>query len=148
MATLSIDPTKVRPLLGSTLSQGIVAAATQCGRLHYLAADGLWYETDADAEVSCVGAIAMVVAGNRRAQTGVLANGETATLLLFGRVFLGDDVALDGSKQYFVSNTVAEVNGLISDVAGTIKRRVGNPEDSGIFFFAPYAVNSDYPGGA
>lgn len=148
MATLTIDPTKVRPLSGSTVSQGIVAAATQVGRLHYLAADGLWYETDADAEVSCVGTIALAVAGSRRTQTGVLIAAETATLLLFGRVFLGDAVALDGSKQYFVANTAASVNGLISDTAGTIKRRVGNPEDSGIFFFAPYAVNSDYPGGA
>ncbi len=103
MAILTINPKRVRPLLGSITSMIELGEASQVGRTVYVAADGKAYETDgADAD-KVSGQVGMIVAGSRATADGVLIAGERVTALWFGRVALAG-ASLDETAQYYLAD--------------------------------------------
>lgn len=140
MAILAVPPTNTRPLKGSIVSPQNMGAASQIGRLIFIDADGLCYETDATNANSVTGLIGLIVGtGQPYRASGIVAIEDRVSVLWFGRVYLG--VTLNPDAQYFAANITSTVKGLIGDVAGSTSRRVGKPESTdGVFFFNPQEI--------
>jgi len=138
VTNVTIDPTHVRPLVGSTVIPKTAGEASDVGTTVYFSDDDTVLETDANDAATVTGRVGMIVAGGRHEPSGAIAEGERVTVLEFGRVSLGPDADLDITKQYFASDT----KGLIGDVAGTVTRRLGAPESSEVFFFNPDAASA------
>lgn len=143
MATLTIDATLVKPLVGSIISPKVLGAASKVGRVVYVddVDPNKVYEADADGNATATGQLGIIVGGGLNVlvnDTGVLAAGAQVDVLWFGRLVLG--VTLDPNKQYYLANTTSSVDGLIGDAAGSVSRRLGKPESAKIFFFNPQDV--------
>jgi len=136
MATLTLYPAKIKPLEGAIISAKDAGEATKVGKLVYVAADGMVYETDAASAAKVSGNIGMVVSGGRQDPEGDVAAGERVGVLWFGRVAL-NGTTLDMTKQYYCANVTSTVKGLIGDAAGTVTRRVGAAESATVLFFNP-----------
>ncbi len=139
MADLTITPAKVAPLAGSIVVAKEAGEDMTVGNLVYVSSDGTVKLCDADTLATVTGQMGIVVAGNGNgglpSSTGAIVDGETVSVVVFGRVSFGEAI-LDETKQYYASNTA----GAIGDVTGTITRRVGAPESDTIFFFNPNTV--------
>lgn len=139
MATLTIDPKKVRPHAGSLVIAGTMGGASQLGRIVRVNSSNQWVEAYGDSNLNATGTLAMIVGSSRDDGTGVVASGDTVTLCTFGLVHLG--VTLNPLLQYYLANTTSTVNGLIGDAAGSVTRRVGKAyATDGTFFFNPQDV--------
>jgi len=136
MATITIDASKVRPLLGSITRQFVMAEASQCGRWAYVDASGQLNETDAAEAATSEGTVVLIVAGSKQATDGAVASGETVTAVVFGPVAM-PGTALDPTTDYYLADTTSTVDGLMADAAGTVTRRCGRALESEVFFVNP-----------
>jgi len=136
MATITIDPTKVRPLFGSITRQFVMGEASQCGRWAIVGSDATLTETDAEEAATSDGTVVLIVAGSKQSTDGAVANGETVTAVAFGPVAMpGAD--LDPTDDYYLADTTSTVDGLMGDTAGTVTRRCGRALESEVFFVNP-----------
>lgn len=138
MATLTIPATGVCPLVGSLVIPGVMAAASQIGRVVVTSSSG-WVEASADTNVEALGMLGLIVGASNglNSKTGVVASGDDVSILLWGAVNLGT-VTLALDDQYYLADTTSLVSGLIGNAAGTVSRLIGKPlNTTGYFFFAP-----------
>jgi hypothetical protein len=136
MTTVTINPKHVRPLDGSTVVPGYIAAeAMDVGDVVYVsdATNKKVSQTDANSQATVKNKLYQVVAGGRHAPSGAIGVNEAVTLLEFGRVAWGDAADLDVTKQYYASDT----KGGVEDAAGSNPRRLGQPEAKNVFFWNP-----------
>lgn len=136
MAIVTIDPTKVRPLVGAITRPFVMAEASQCGRTCYVDSNDQLSEGDADAAATSQGTLVMIVAGSKQNTSGLVASGETVTAVIFGPVAM-PGAALDPTSDYYLANTTSTVDGQMGDAAGTVTRRLGRALESEVFFFNP-----------
>ncbi len=138
MATLTIPPTGVRPLVGSMVYSGTMAEASQIGRVVVTSSTG-WVEASGNTNVEALGMIGLIVGASNgmNSKTGVVAIGDEVSILLWGPVNLGN-VTLALDDQYYLADTTSSVSGLFGNAAGTVSRLLGKPLNAtGEFFFAP-----------
>jgi hypothetical protein len=132
MAVIDTDPTKIRALMGgSIMSQKIANVAMAYGNLVYPIASRKVALCDANTLATVSGMIGVVVAGGPPRASGVIAALDPVSILWFGRLFLGDDIALTENASLYVSDTAGEFD----DAAGTIERRVAVAEEPNIVVF-------------
>lgn len=134
--TTVIIPTTSRPLLGSITAQAVMAEASQTGRWCQINASGQLIEAAGDDAATSTGMLVFLVAGSAQNVNGTLQLGETATFVSFGRVAM-PGAALDPTADYYLSDPVSLVSGLMADAAGTVTRRLGRAEASEVFFVNP-----------
>lgn len=134
MTTLTIDPKYVRPLDGSVSVRGAAGEAGANGDLVYLNDDDLWWQTDANTAGTLGGRLlGLIVAGSKSDPDGDIVANEDISVLIWGPVYLGPNVGLVGTVQYYASDT----KGGIEDAPGTVVRRLGSRISDTEFFFAP-----------
>lgn len=136
MPTVTIDPTKVRPLEGALTRPQIMAEASQLGRMTYISDDmdnplnkAKVSQSSAAEAASASGAVGMIVAGSRHASSGAVVESEQVTVLYWGPVWVGD-ADLDVTQTYFLADDA----GLLGDSAGTVTRLVARPLAKEVLF--------------
>ena len=70
MGNVTIDPTHVRPLVGSTVIPKTAGEASDVGAIVYFLDDETVMETDADTAGTVTGRVGMIVAGGRHEPSG------------------------------------------------------------------------------
>lgn len=146
MTVVTINPLKVRPLIGSISSPIDAGEATHLGRWVYVGDDGRVYETNATALETAGVQVGIIVAAGRATADGSVVENEKCAVVWFGRVAM-PGAELDPGAQYFLADETEGEKGLMADAAGTVARRTGNPEASDIFFVNPGDVSSISYGG-
>lgn len=131
MTLITVQATRIRPLLGSITGAGQMGEASQIGQLVYVGSDDKLYETDATDASKVSGKLGWLVAGNQITADGSLQIDEAVTVVWFGRVAVGE--GLDPSQDYYIADTP----GRMADAVGTITRRTGYAESASVFFFNP-----------
>lgn len=134
MAPIPVDYLNIRPLMGSVVVPKQSAAAMTPGvsKLGYIDDNGKVGLCDADTVGTVIGRkLGLIVASSRANVAGNVAADEMVSFLEWGRVFLGENAAMDESKNVYASNTA----GGIEQQIGTNTRRVGAPESDTILFF-------------
>ena len=138
MATVTIsDATQVRLLQGSIVTSHICNDAAKLGRVVYAGTSNKVYLAAADNNYTATAKLGLIVAGGSEDKSGNVAAGEQVAVLWFGRATLGSGVTLATTTNYYLSNAVSTVKGLIGDAAGTISRRLFHAETTTTLFWNP-----------
>lgn len=133
MANITVDAKNVRQLPGCLTVLGNAGEAMEVGKVVQIVADSDWEMANAGSAAGVAGQLGMVVAGALAHALGTIANNERITVVLLGRIFLGENAALDETKTYYVSAT----DGVITDVAPAQYRAVGHAINATTLMFAP-----------
>lgn len=132
MANITVTPKLIKPQQGSCTQTHIMTEVSQIGyAVRATGTSNKVAHSDASTGPGAIGRIGMIVSGAYADPTGAIAAGEAVDVLWFGPVELGEDAALDVTKNYFVSDDA----GRIADAAGTVTRRVGAPLTNTLFFW-------------
>jgi hypothetical protein len=139
MAVQVIDPTKVRPLTGSIVSQMMMGETSYVGRFCYVGSDGKLYECDSTDSAKVTGQLYMIVAGGRNENDGAVSQFEAVSAVSFGRVAINNGTLTPAADYYIADPTTVtgydgNQSGLIENSAGTVTRRIGAAESADIFF--------------
>jgi hypothetical protein len=133
MGDITINPTLVRAEQGSNVTPRTMGENGQLGNLVYPTGNDTVMLCDANDSATVDGLIGMIVGGMTNSglprADGTVKSGERVDVVWFGRVEVGE--VLDLTKNYFASNTT----GAVSDTAGAVTRRIGQPESTHVLFF-------------
>lgn len=138
MANVTVTATQVRALPGAITAMYDAGEAMTVGNVVQMAGDAALDMANASSAATANGTLGIVVAAEGHSPTGAVAAGERVTIVLWGRVYLGESASLDETKVYFVGTT----DGVITDVAPAAFRAIGYPLSPTILFFAPVTTEA------
>jgi hypothetical protein len=139
MALITIsNPALVRPLDGCRVERYIAGAAMTAayGKIGRVDSNGEVVLADATTAAGADGIVGIIVVGDAYDKDGDIADGETLSLVVFGRVYLGGGTTLDETAYHFIGTTA----GRIADVAPQYFRVIGIPDSQTVLFVQPVAT--------
>lgn len=141
MANVTVTAAKVRPLPGYIAHEATAGEAMTVGMVAQIVGDEEAEMANATTAAGVKGTLGIVAYGSRHAANGAIAAGERVTLVTLGRVYLGEDAALDETKTYYVGTT----DGLISDTPTANSRPIGTPTGATVLNFAVTSTEAGSP---